>query len=348
VAAPAQLTIETVAATVDPVLGRTRVDYRVAVGSAPTYGPLILTPAFSPGLSAIAATWLPTGESAPPGATSVSGGPYRLAPAGTVTEPGQTHEFAVVVIYRGTATAPTCAGLNTGLTAQVALSLPADPTDPAAPTTVTDTACTEPVPAVGALTVSGTATLADTDGDGRADAGESIALSYQVVNTGSVNASAVSVDDPLLAARSVPITCVSTALGPDQSTTCSATFVVQAGDLVAPVRFSATASGSVTIDAARPVVISSPAWTASVPVQTPPVQNPPVQTPPGPTVAGSTVNRPVATGAASPTQLAVTGVDLRPAVIGALSVLIGSLLRLSARARPRRGQAGTRAPDVRG
>jgi hypothetical protein len=60
------------------------------------------------------------------------------------------------------------------------------------------------------------------------------------------------------------------------------------------------------------------------------------------------VNRPVATGAASPTQLAVTGVDLRPAVIGALSVLIGSLLRLSARARPRRGQAGTRAPDVRG
>ena len=90
---------------------------------AGTYGALSDTPAFAANLAATAASWTTSGTGAPAGATSSSGGPYALAPAGSTIGAGitQTFNLAVTFHYTNAAPATTCSGSGTGLFNSVAL-----------------------------------------------------------------------------------------------------------------------------------------------------------------------------------------------------------------------------------
>ncbi len=87
---------------------------------------------------------------------------------------------------------------------------------------------TEPLPQVPGLEIIKTGEFQDENGDGNADAGETISYSFTVTNTGNVTLSNVTVTDPLVSVSGGPIT-----LGPgdSDSTTFTATYVVQQVDI---------------------------------------------------------------------------------------------------------------------
>ncbi|WP_237690283.1 DUF7507 domain-containing protein [Nocardioides panacisoli] len=75
-----------------------------------------------------------------------------------------------------------------------------------------------------------TAELRDEDGDDLADAGEQVEFSFAVTNTGSVTLTDVGVDDPMLSAAGVDVTCPDGDLTPGETVTCTATYVATAAD----------------------------------------------------------------------------------------------------------------------
>ncbi|CUR55154.1 putative Conserved repeat domain protein [metagenome] len=123
---------------------------------------------------------------------------------------------------------------NTATATATPTTGPAVTSPPDSTSTPTDTTTT--------LTLDKTAgTPVDVDGNGRVDAGDTIAYSFLVTNTGSVTLSALGVDDPKVGA----VTCPVTTLAPGDSTTCTATYAITQPDVDAgSVDNTATASGT--------------------------------------------------------------------------------------------------------
>ena len=113
-----------------------------------------------------------------------------------------------------------------------------DPTGTDATATDSTTTPIPPDPSIGLDKLSGGVT--DVDGNGQ-DAGDTVAYSFVVTNTGNVTLDPVSVDDPLVG----PVTCPVTQLAPGDSTTCSATYTLTQEDVDAGVVTNeATANGT--------------------------------------------------------------------------------------------------------
>ena len=89
-------------------------------------------------------------------------------------------------------------------------------------------------------------TPVDTNADGLTNAGDTIAWSFAVTNSGNVTLSNVSVDDAFLEAANVAITCPVTTLAPGASTVCtSASYTITAADEAnGSVKNTATAHGT--------------------------------------------------------------------------------------------------------
>jgi uncharacterized repeat protein (TIGR01451 family) len=64
--------------------------------------------------------------------------------------------------------------------------------------------------------------LADVNGNGFTDAGDTISWSFDVTNTGTQTVNGVTIVDPVLTARGITVTCPTTTLGPSESVTCTA------------------------------------------------------------------------------------------------------------------------------
>lgn len=100
---------------------------------------------------------------------------------------------------------------------------------------------TLPVPLKGELTVEKSGEHNDTDGDGMAEAGETIDYTILVTNTGNVLLTDVSVSDPLVGAP----TCDASSLEPGESTTCTITYTIKQSDVDAGgIDNTATATGT--------------------------------------------------------------------------------------------------------
>jgi hypothetical protein len=97
-------------------------------------------------------------------------------------------------------------------------------------TSAKDTTRTQ-VDAVASLDLAKDGALRDTDGDGRADAGESIRYSFLVSNTGTVTVRGVTVDDPMLARAGVAVFSPQQMLVPAERMRCTATYPVRASDV---------------------------------------------------------------------------------------------------------------------
>jgi uncharacterized repeat protein (TIGR01451 family) len=119
-------------------------------------------------------------------------------------------------------------------------------TNPAGvPITPAPGTATVPADSSAGLAMVKSATLADADGDGKADAGETIAYSFLVTNSGAVTASNISVADPKLTAAGISVSCPKTSLAGGASMTCTASpYTVKQADVDAgSVANTATASG---------------------------------------------------------------------------------------------------------
>ncbi|MET3598715.1 DUF7507 domain-containing protein [Martelella mangrovi] len=111
-----------------------------------------------------------------------------------------------------------------------------------------DTA-TVPADTTAAMTVDKTGALDDANGNGFADAGETIVYSFLVENTGSVTLTDVTVDDPKLAAAGVAIDQPPQTLAPGDSFTFTATYTVTQADVDAgSVENSATTTATTPDD----------------------------------------------------------------------------------------------------
>lgn len=94
--------------------------------------------------------------------------------------------------------------------------------------------------------------ITDVNGNSLDDAGDSIAYSFLVTNTGNVTLTSVGVNDPKVGAVSCPVT----VLAPGASTTCSASYTITTADASAgSVTNTATSQGT---PPTGPVVISAP------------------------------------------------------------------------------------------
>ncbi|HEU5223485.1 MAG TPA: hypothetical protein VFU07_07365 [Candidatus Lumbricidophila sp.] len=107
----------------------------------------------------------------------------------------------------------------------------------------------------------------DVNTNGAVDTGDTIQWQFAVQNTGTVPVSNLTINDPLLASRSVTVTCAQTTLAPGASTTCSqsAPFAIQQSDMDlngASIQNQATARGT-RLDGTT-VVESAPSGTSRV------------------------------------------------------------------------------------
>lgn len=104
-------------------------------------------------------------------------------------------------------------------TGEVPPGTPGDPEDPVSPP---DEVTIPLVPLVAGLELVKSAHLNDTNGNGWADAGETIDYSFELTSTGTAELTDVFVDDPMLAAAGIAIECPQTTLAPGESMTCHA------------------------------------------------------------------------------------------------------------------------------
>ncbi|MGW4111205.1 DUF7507 domain-containing protein [Actinosynnema sp. NPDC004786] len=187
---------------------------------------------------------------------------------------------------------------------------------------------TTPVEVVAGLDLDKRATLADADGNGRADAGERVDYSFVVTNTGSVTITDPTIVDDRLAAAGVAVTCPTGPLPPGGSTTCAATYVVTRDDVTAgAIVNTATATGRTPGGGA----VDSPPDTATVPSGALPTTTPPEPQPePQPTRPGTPPHpeRPH-------DELPSTGVNVALAALSGLAAVALGLLALRA-GKPRR------------
>ncbi|UAL28750.1 DUF11 domain-containing protein [Nocardioides rotundus] len=89
----------------------------------------------------------------------------------------------------------------------------------------------EPTSTRAALAMTKTSQLADLNGNGGADVGETISYEFRVRNVGDVTLRVLRVDDPMLAAAGIEATCTGEPIEPGQTTTCSATYTVTQADV---------------------------------------------------------------------------------------------------------------------
>jgi uncharacterized repeat protein (TIGR01451 family) len=102
-----------------------------------------------------------------------------------------------------------------------------------------------PLPAAPGLAITKTGSWNDADGDGLAAAGETVAYSFLVENTGTVTLSDVTVNDPLLIAAGVSPDQAPQTLAPGAAFTVTATYVLTQDDVDAGrVDNAATATGA--------------------------------------------------------------------------------------------------------
>ncbi|UXN73585.1 DUF11 domain-containing protein [Devosia sp. A8/3-2] len=126
----------------------------------------------------------------------------------------------------------------------------------------TNTSTDTNLPSDPAMTVEKTGTLNDLDGDGLLDLGETISYSFRVENTGGVELTGVTIDDPLLQNAGVSVAPGPQTLAPGGTATFTATYAPTRADMDAG-RVSNTATGTGTPPSGPP--IESPPDTVVVP-----------------------------------------------------------------------------------
>ncbi|MBM7519112.1 DUF7507 domain-containing protein [Nocardioides nitrophenolicus] len=127
-----------------------------------------------------------------------------------------------------------------------------------------DAETTTPINRQPGLSLVKQAALQDTNGNGKADVGESIIFTFTLTNTGNVRLTGVTVTDPMVG----DVTCARTSLAPGEQTTCRAAkpYVVTAADAEkGSVVNVATASGSAGGDQ----VVTSPPSSTTTPTVRP-------------------------------------------------------------------------------
>lgn len=108
------------------------------------------------------------------------------------------------------------------------------------------------------------AALADANGNGLGDAGESITYTFTVTNNGRAGLTAVTLSDPMLGA-STPTCGVGAGLGTGRSVTCTATYTITADDVArGEVRNAATATGTLAGGVSTPASPEAVATTPTV------------------------------------------------------------------------------------
>ena len=154
----------------------------------------------------------------------------------------------------------TQADVNSGAVVNTATATGTPPNGPAVQSPPDST--TTPTSTVATLGLDKQAgTPVDVNGNGRVDAGDTIAYSFLVTNTGAVTLTGVGVSDP----KTGPVSCPTTTLQPGQSTTCTAAYAITQGDVNSgAVVNTATASGAPPTGPA----VESPPDSTSTPTST--------------------------------------------------------------------------------
>ncbi len=200
-------------------------------GVATTYGALRDTPQFDPALTVSGATWTVASSSgaAPANGSSTGTGPFNLAPANTAIVQGATHTYTVIVSFRFTATtaASACAGPGTGTYNSVALTVAPLETGPLS----NNVACgPPPAPYLPTTSIDVVKRINGQDANtlpGAAlAAGSTMAITFEVTNTGQTGLVGVKVTDSVLATPS--ITCPQTTLAIGATMTCNASLAAPA------------------------------------------------------------------------------------------------------------------------
>ncbi|YBV95059.1 choice-of-anchor D domain-containing protein (plasmid) [Phyllobacteriaceae bacterium JZ32] len=177
---------------------------------------------------------------------SVTPGPQTLAPGASAT-------------FTATYT-PTQAEIDAGRVENTATGTGTPPSGPPVESPP-DTVVVPPDPASN-LTIQKSGKLNDLDGDGLIDAGETIAYTFRVTNTGNVTMANVTVNDPLLARAGLSVTPGPQTLAPGGSATFTATYTPTQAEIDAG-RVENTATGTGTPPSGPPV--ESPPDTVTVP-----------------------------------------------------------------------------------
>lgn len=200
------------------------VDYDVVVhnsGTATaTYGPLTDTPDFAANLTTTAGSWTGAGSGTWNGTGSIV-----LRGSGTTLAAGatDTYHLSITFTYTNQTQATSCAGPGTGLFNSVSV-----PAGQEQGTTSDNSACTTP-PSPPAPSLSLVKTVQETALTGP---GQVLHYSFVVTNTGEVTLHDLSIDDGLLAAAGIPVTCPRSTLAPSESMTCvSAEYSVTQADV---------------------------------------------------------------------------------------------------------------------
>ncbi|MGD9957804.1 MAG: beta strand repeat-containing protein, partial [Nocardioides sp.] len=173
------------------------------------------------------------------GAQTLTGVSISDPKVGTVSCPVTTLQPGASTTCTATYTI-TQADVNSGAVNNTATANGTPPTGAAIASLPDST--TTPTSTISALTIDKNAgTPVDFNGTGRVDAGDTIAYTFLVTNTGAVTLTAVGVTD----AKVGTVTCPSTTLAPGASTTCTATYTITQADVnTGAVNNSATARGT--------------------------------------------------------------------------------------------------------
>ncbi|MFC6418592.1 hypothetical protein ACFP7B_11050, partial [Sanguibacter inulinus] len=192
--------------------------------------------------------------------------------------------------------------------------------DPIVPPTDTETTPTPP--ALGGLSLVKVDHLNDTNGNGLADAGETIDYTFILTNTGNLTLTDVGVDDPMVGS----VTCTMTILVPGQSVECAAdtSYTVTAADVLAGKITNTATGGGATPPGVDPIVPP----TDTVVTPTGPI-------PAAPTPAPTPTPTPVPTSPSAPGGfLPTTGADALALVSIAVALgLVGTGIHLFRRRR---------------
>ncbi|MDR0960374.1 MAG: DUF11 domain-containing protein [Propionibacteriaceae bacterium] len=179
-----------------------------------------------------------------PSGLILPGGTARCTATYTVT---QADVDAGTVHNEATATATPPGGITPAIT------------PPTSPPDTTDT----PSDQTASATVVKKATLNDVDGDGLADAGETIAYTFTVTNTGMVSLATVTIDDAMLTAAGVTPTCPAGQLAPGAKAECTATYTVTQADIDAG-KVANSATATVTPPSGTPITTPPSETTTTV------------------------------------------------------------------------------------
>ena len=198
--------------------------------------------------------------------TVTNSGPVTLTNLGVTTGLGLTVTCPTASLAPGASATCTVSGPHTITPAEVAAGTVTNTatvvaTGPAgASVTDADTVSTPTSVLAPALSIDKRAAApVDVDNDGVSDAGDTIAYTFLVTNTGGTTLTGVTVDDPMFTA----VSCQVGVLAPGASTTCSASHTITAAEQAA-----GTVDNTATASASTPglVVLTSAPDTTTTPV----------------------------------------------------------------------------------